>query len=502
MNLNSQIPEWSWVSNAGSSGADHGSDVCIDDQGNTYITGYFYNTCLFGSVSLISSGNSDVYIAKLDPNGDFLWACKAGGPSTDYGYGIKAHGAFVYVVGHFSGTASFGTTSLVSSGGFDVFCAKLDQNGNYIWAKKASGQGDDIGYGICSDSEGNSYITGYVGNSATFGSITTSNYGSYVAKLDTTGSFQWVTRLGVTKGYRIEFSIDGFLLFCGAYGASYAKLDTNGNVMWNRITGGTEAMRIISDPSGGGYLAGYFSGTASFGSTTLCSSGSNDIFLAKFDNSGAISWAIKGGGSGDDICYGLAVDSNGNAFITGRVSGNSIFGSQSFTGLGCYDVFLAKVSQEGDYLWAMTQGGSGNDIGLNLCIDNMDNCILTGLYSNYASIGGTVLTSMGNTDIFAAKLGNNMHPNPSIHDLVVSQRSDVSKKVDIYYRINYMCPVTVLLNVSNDNGTTWSFPCLFCPGDIGNNISPGNGKHIVWDVLAEHPNITGSNFKFKITASD
>lgn len=91
---------------------------------------------------------------------------------------------------------------------------------------------------------------------------------------------------------------------------------------------------------------------------------------------------------------------------------------------------------------------------------------------------------------------------PIVSNLTAEQRTDAYKKVDIRFNIVHNLPVTVTLQVSNDNGVTWNFPCSLVTGDVGPNIYPGNGKHIVWDVLAEHPNIIFDDVKFKVVADD
>ncbi|MDD2262469.1 MAG: hypothetical protein PHW20_09410, partial [Clostridia bacterium] len=91
---------------------------------------------------------------------------------------------------------------------------------------------------------------------------------------------------------------------------------------------------------------------------------------------------------------------------------------------------------------------------------------------------------------------------PVVNITNVTQRTELSRKVDIYYNISHTMPVTVALQVSSDNGVTWNLPCTLVTGDIGANISPGNGKHIVWDVLAEHPDVIYENVRFKVIADD
>lgn len=91
---------------------------------------------------------------------------------------------------------------------------------------------------------------------------------------------------------------------------------------------------------------------------------------------------------------------------------------------------------------------------------------------------------------------------PVVSNLTVAQRSDNTKMVDVWFDLTNSLPMTVTLLVSDDNGVSWDVSCNLTSGDIGLGISPGSGKHIVWDVLAEHPGINGDQFKFKIIADD
>ncbi len=92
--------------------------------------------------------------------------------------------------------------------------------------------------------------------------------------------------------------------------------------------------------------------------------------------------------------------------------------------------------------------------------------------------------------------------NPTILNLQASQRTDATRIVDIYYNVIHDRSVTVSIYASQDNGVTWNLPINLVSGDVGPNIAPGNGKHIVWDVLVDHPNIIYDNVKFKVVADD
>jgi len=97
----------------------------VDNAGNSYVTGSFEGTASFGDITLTSSGGMDIFVCKLDNAGNFLWA-KNSGDYEDSGFGIAVdNDGNQHVTGYFSGTASFGTTTLTSSGGYDIFIAIL-----------------------------------------------------------------------------------------------------------------------------------------------------------------------------------------------------------------------------------------------------------------------------------------------------------------------------------------------------------------------------------------
>ena len=106
-----------------------GSGIALDDEGSAYVTGVFSGTATFGNLTLTASGDEydqDLFAAKLDATGNWLWALQAGGLELDYGNGIDLDGAGnAYVTGEFGDIATFGSHTLTSSGGTDIFVAKL-----------------------------------------------------------------------------------------------------------------------------------------------------------------------------------------------------------------------------------------------------------------------------------------------------------------------------------------------------------------------------------------
>jgi len=134
-----------WGAQFGATNSTDGKAIATDASGNVYTAGGFLGTTDFdpgaGTFNLTSAGG-DVFISKLDASGNFIWAKKMGGSSADDMYAITLDDAGnVYTTGTFSGTADFdpGSGTFNLTGGaqnFGVFVSKLDQSGNFVWAKK------------------------------------------------------------------------------------------------------------------------------------------------------------------------------------------------------------------------------------------------------------------------------------------------------------------------------------------------------------------------------
>ena len=159
---------------------------------------------------------------------------------------------------------------------------------------------------------------------------------------------------------------------------------------------------------GNTYTTGYFTSTANFGTNTLVSSGSTDIFLVKTDNQGNFVWAKQAGGTGSDRGTSIKVDAQGNSYITVFFNGTATFETQQVTSAGLQDVFIAKYNTAGVLQWVESAGGPTADLGNGICVDNNGNVIVTGEFRGTASFGTTSLTSQNNSiDVFITKLDGN-----------------------------------------------------------------------------------------------
>jgi len=430
--LFAQNEDWLWAKQAGGISEDNGNSIAVDANGNSYITGEFRDSATFGITTMTSSGENDIFVAKLDINGNWLWVNQAGGISGSYGSSIAVDdNGNSYVTGGFSGSATFGTTTLTSSGDGDIFVAKMDSNGNWLWAKKAGGISGGYGSSIAVDANGNSYATGGFSGSATFGTTKLTSSGKndiFIAKLNSNGNWLWAKKAGGISGsYSSSIAVDanGNSYVTGGFSGSatfgttkltssgkndifIAKLNSSGNWLWVKQAGGTSGdigNSIAVDDNGHSYITGEFRDNATFGTTTLTCSGYDDIFVAKMDSNGNWLWVKQAWGISYDLTNSIAVDTNGNSFVTGNFSGSSTFGTTTLTSSGDYDIFVAKLDSNGNWLWAKQAGGTSSDYTNDIAVDANGNIYVTGeIFEESAIFGTTTLNSSGFIDIFVAKL--------------------------------------------------------------------------------------------------
>lgn len=357
-----------WVQQlAGRAATVSATGIITDATGNSYVTGTFSGTAQFGSTSLTSRGTTDLFLVKLTPAGQAVWATQIGrDPQTTSIYYSSASGSDVsldaagnvYVVGSFSGIISYGNGHSISS--FDEafssgLLVKFASNGQVKWLQRFGiDQYSCNGRAIATDAAGNSYITG----SSDYGGIHFGNQtvgGSrrvmYVACYTTTGAVAWAQVSGNYSSF-------------GAGGADVALDGRN-----NCLVGGT------------------FTNDMSLGGKELTTSGT-DCYLASFNaQSGGLQWLRQGGGAGivDMHIQSLSTDSQGNIYVAGDYSGTTSLGGQPLISQGATDQFLARYTRAGTLQWAEGVGTSAPEYSSSLVTNLTGSGTLVGQRLNAAN---------------------------------------------------------------------------------------------------------------------
>jgi hypothetical protein len=437
-------PDWVWANQINGS-VSLAYSVAMDQYGNSYVTGLFGGTVCFGDITLISSGYVDVFIAKLDGSGNWLWAKQGGGADYDLSYDICVDSdGNSFITGLFWETATFGSTILsVGNDHRDFFVAKLDGSGNWLWAKNIgiSGFWLNEGLGIDIDAGGDVIVTGRFTGTVSFGGIILTCYGGdiFVAKMDNDGNWLWAQQGGAnSQVYCYDISIDsiGNSYIVGTFWGSIsfdginlessgwddifvAKLDKDGVWQWAKRgeVPGTSDRRFLVDEistdfNGNSYIVGNFKENITFGDITLTSS-NYSVFIAKIDKNGNWQWAKQGDIGFEDFHLlhkderecSIVVDSVGNIYVTGYFYGTAIFDDIILIH-PILDIFVVKLDEYGNWLWGKNTESTSYSWIL-CCGINIDsfNCIyVTGYFTGTPKFGDTTLYSLYDVNTFIAKL--------------------------------------------------------------------------------------------------
>ena len=276
-----------------------------------------------------------------------------GGNSDDYGEGIAVDSSGnAYVTGYTTST-NFPTASPLQAsfrgGTSDAFVTKLNANGTLAYSTFLGGSGDDAGYGIAVDSSGNAYVTGY------------------------TSSINFPTASPLQGS------------FGGVRDAFVTKLTASGTLAYSTYLGGSgddEAFGIAVDNAGNAYVTGQTASTNFPTATPLQGSnrGGYDAFVTKLTASGALAYSTYLGGNDNDGGYGIAVDSSGNAYVTGNEHSTNFPTASPLQASfgGVLDAFVTKLTTSGALAYSTYLGGSGNDVGEGIAVDSAGNAYVTG----------------------------------------------------------------------------------------------------------------------------
>lgn len=391
--------EFIWAKNFGGSNDDIPSEIVISQTGNVYLTGIFAGTADFNPDAAISNltavGLSDVFVLKVNSDGQFTWAKSIGSTNNDEGNGIDIDdfNESVFVIGSFSATIDLdpgvGTQNVTTVGSTDVFMLKLNAAGDYLTSKTvgsiSADRGEDI---VINESSGDQYMTGFFGSTADFdpsGAVVELNGGNdiFLWKLNEANDFVYAKKMGgiaVDEGRNID-------------------LDGSGNVYIN----GSFISTCNFDPNGG--------------TLNITSNGSDDVFIAKFTSSGDLTWVKTFGSIGTEDYMEMDVTTFGNIYITGEMADNmdgnpDAVGVNLLTKLGAEDAYIVSLAFDGSFNWATSYGSTvlgAYTRGFGVHSDDNSNVYATGSFNSTVDFDPSVavnnISAVSGIDIYYQKLG-------------------------------------------------------------------------------------------------
>jgi hypothetical protein len=379
-----------WAHSIGQFGFEYGNSLAVDPSGNVLVTGNFSGTTDFdpstGVYNLTALGGDDIFLAKYDEDGSLYWANAIACSSFAKAYDIDTDAAGnVYLTGYFSIAADFdplpGNPLLTASGQFDSFFAKYDTAGALVWVKVISSNSSVYSRRIRVDQNHHVIITGefrdttdFDPDTSTFPIVSAGNSDLFLAKYDSSGNYLWVRRAGGTA------------------------LET--------------ATGLDVDQAGNIYYTGYFFGTFDFDPgpavVLLSTFGASDVFFARYTSAGGLDFVKQIGSPGFDQCQDLELDLSGRILITGLCAPFMDFdpgpGVINRDSVGFLDIFTAKYSTQGNFIFANTFGSTGIDEALSITADGDEHIYVTGVVADTTDFdpgpGTDIIYGAGMDDAF------------------------------------------------------------------------------------------------------
>ncbi len=473
-------PVLAYSTYVGGIASDIGNSIAVDLVGNVYVTGQT-DSPDFPTANAIQptiSESGDAFVLKLDPTGALIYSTYFGGSGPDRGNSVAADSeGNAYITGRV-GSDNLPITPgapipSFRGGMFDAFVAKLNIEGSeLLYSTYLGGSGNDAGFGIAVDSNGNAYVTGgtlsddFPITANALQPISGGSLDAFVTKLDPTGTaLVYSTYLGgifQDRANSIALDSEGNAYVAGhsqstdfptlnAYQANNAggrdsfvtKLDPTGAALvYSTYLGGSsedDALSIAVDGSGNAHVTGYTDST-DFPTANAYqpeNAGSRDAFVTKLDAAGQVAYSTYLGGSSSEnllleqgqgqTAGGIAVDGYGNAYVTG-LTGSPDFPTQNplqpSYGGGLQDAFVAKFNAEGALIYSTFLGGLDDDVGGSIAVDASGTVYVTGetRSNDFPTVNALQSALAGSSDAFIAVISDT---NGGISTLSVSPTSVV-----------------------------------------------------------------------------
>jgi len=446
-----QLPEFEWASQCGNppNTTETRSSLAACSDGTFYMSGEFRDTAQFGNKSLVSAGGTDVFLVRHSETGEPVWTVRIGGTNDEYIHEVMCdEEGNAVVAGYFYGNTQIGPDNYTSYGSQDLFVAKINAAGNFLWSFRAGGPMADFITALALDNEQNITISGYFYDQISFGDTTLANaQGSdiFTARMSADGDLLWVVAAGGSSSDQV-FSADcdanGNVLIAGSYYYNFTIGDTTlttdnpvGVFVARFLPGGqfdqvfqlngsylTPEIHVIAAPSGNFYIAGNFSETITFGAKMFKAGEFNqDIYIARYDATMKLAWARHAHSYSSDQVVDIETDSYDNLFLTGHYLDSIHFDEVVLPYTLCCgsrEIFIVSYNASGSILWGKQISGTRANIH-SISLNQQDELLLSGLFTEEMILGNLSLSNFDGfrnyytclrTEIYTATADNLLIP--------------------------------------------------------------------------------------------
>ncbi len=542
-----QAPDFLWAHGLGNSGHEEAQLIAADLSGNIVVAGFFEGMVDFDpsatSSTLTSSSSQDIFLMKMDGNGNLMWVRQFSSTGTSYAIDLEVDpSGNIFLLGSFTGTldgdpgAAVLTLTNVKTMAFII---KLDDSGILSWAKQFEGTAEVFPSSIDVSYPGSVYIHGDISDGiaefesgpGTFNLSTPSMWG-FLCKLDASGNLVWAIFPSQIPNWFGEIAVDANdnVLITGrfvgtidfdpgpavntqsatSFDVYLQKLDGAGNFEFVKSFGGpnTETgFKIDTDGDGNILLEGLFADSADFdpgpGVFQMKSLGGDDIFYIKLNNIGDFLWAGTLGTTLNDAPVYSSFDNQGNIYLVNLIwttmdLNPNVSAGNMFSTMGSNDGFIVKLDSAGNYQWVKFIGDSGWDVLYQICFDSANNIYLAGYFNSptidFSSIQvANYLTTPPSYNLFVAKLESttsglpnmqlaavNMFPNPANDFLNVEFPQQYSGTISISDMLGRIVFNSTLQNETIYKVNISALPAGIYSIQLENDVSVFSEKVLVW----------------------
>ena len=381
-----------------------------------------------GDVEGVSKGGNDIWVVKMSSSGVIEWEKNYGGSDDEEALCIQQTSDGGYIVGGYTKSSASGDVTGANKGSSDIWVVKLDASGNITWQKNYGGDQNDELKSIRQTSDGGYICSGWTSSSAN-GDVTDANHGGddiWVVKLDGSGNISWNKSYGgnldeasrsiiLTSdgGYIIAGSTDSSAsgdisgVSKGSYDIWIVKLDNTGNITWEKNYGGDAPEELnldcIKQTADGGYIVLGYTESSANADVAGVSKGSQDLWVMKLNNLGAITWEKNYGGSQNEVSISIYIASDGGYLLLGGTQ-SSANGDVTGTNNGLMDTWIVKINNTGAIQWQYNYGGDNMDL-ISGMVQLGGKFLLCG-YSFSSDTGTIDVDNHGAIDAWVLKLGS------------------------------------------------------------------------------------------------